>query len=247
MRGQRVSDADIVEWIGRQGAAGASHVAARFGICRNRAYLRLLPLAREGLLEGQWILRARPMLYVASARGLRWRGLGGLGVCRLGAARFEHAWQIAEAVCALGACLPEWRLLSEREIAWRERGRAELLASVRVGVSGGSARRLHRPDLALVSPAGRVVAIEVELTAKEPSRLRAICNGWARARHVDAVYYLALPEAERAVGRAVRRTRAEGRITILPLDQTAEVARLERGAASEPESRPGGGCDDGHR
>ncbi len=237
---QRVSDAEIVEWIGRLGAAGVDHVGARFGICHSWTAKRLLALERDGLLVAHWILRARPALYVASGRGLQWPGLSGLRVCEVGAARFEHLWQIAEAAGALSAGLPDWRLLSEREIAWRERERRELLGSVRVGTSGGSARRLHRPDLVLLSPAGRVVAIEVELTRKEGPRLVAICNGWARARHVDAVYYLANAKPALTVGRAVRRTRAEDRITVLPLGETAEVVRLERGAAN-------GGGDDGHR
>ncbi len=231
----------MVEWIGRMGAAGVSHVEARFGLCRVWTSKRLRTLTREGLLEHHWILRGRPALYAATRRGLRWRGLSGLGVCAVSAARFEHAWQIAEAAGVLGAGLPDWQLRSEREIICQERERRELLASVRVGTSGGSARRLHRPDLALLSPAGRVVAIEVELTAKEPSRLRAICNGWARARHVDAVYYLAEPEPARAVARAVRRTRAEDRIRVLPLGETAEVVRLEREATAN------GGGDDGDR
>jgi hypothetical protein len=98
---------------------------------------------------------------------------------------------------------------------------------------------MHRPDLALLSPQGRVVAIEVELAVKVPTRLASICSGWTRARHVDAVYYLATPAAARAVGRAAKKVRAEERVKILPLGQTAELVGLERQATE------GGG--DGHR
>jgi hypothetical protein len=118
--------------------------------------------------------------------------------------------------------------LSDREILWHERQRRELLASVRVGSRGSDVGKFHRPDLALLSPEGRVIAIEVELSVKTSSELTSICNGWARARHVDAVYYLATPAAARAVGRTAKKTRAEDCLRILPLGQIEDVVRLER-------------------
>lgn len=225
-------DAEIVEWIGRLGAAGVGHVMAHFGVCRCLAFRRLTPLVRSGLLRQYRLLYARPQLYAATWRGLHRSDLGELGVCQVSAGHFEHAWQIAEVAVALLAGLPGWRVLSEREIRWHERQRRKLLASVRVGSAGGDVAAMHRPDLALLSPQGRVVAIEIELAAKRPSRLVAICNGWARARHVDAVYYLASPKAARAVGRAARKTRAEDCVKILSLGQTQELVRLEREAVA---------------
>ena len=65
------------------------------------------------------------------------------------------------------------------------------------------------------------MAVEVELSVKAPRRLAAICRGWARARQVDAVYYLAAPAAARALQRAVSEVRAEDRITVLPLGGVA--------------------------
>ena len=224
----RELDTEIARWIGRLGAADVNHVRAHFALRRSLAYLRLTELVQDGMLAQHRILHNRPALYVATKRGLRRHGLVGLGPCRVSAARFEHTWQIADAAVALAANLSDWRLLSEREILWHERQRRKLLASVRVGSRGAGIAALHRPDLALLSPRGRVVAIEIELTAKEPPRLAAICSGWARARHVDAVYYLASPTAARAVSRAAKKTRAEDRLRILPLGQTAELVRLER-------------------
>ncbi len=223
-------DVEIVEWIGRLGAVGVDHVMAHFGISRNSAFRHLTPLVRSGLLTQHRLLFSRPQLYVVTRAGLRWRDLGELGVCQVSAGRFEHTWQIAEVAVTLLAGLPDWRVLSEREILRHERQRRELLASVRVGPGYGDIPAMHRPDLALLSPHGRVAAIEVELWAKTPARLVTICNGWARARHVDAVYYLASPKAARAVGRAVQKTRAEDWIKVLPLEQTHELMRLEREA-----------------
>lgn len=230
-------NAEIVGWIGGLGAAGVPHVEAH--LAPNRSYSKtwisrgLMELAHAGLLAQHRILVRRPALYVATRKGLRWRGLDGLGPCKVSDARFEHAWQIADAAVALAAGLPDWKVMSDREILWYERKRHELIASTRVGSNG----KLHRPDLALLSPDGRVVAVEVELSEKEPSRLAAICNGWARARHVDVVYYLSTPAVARAVSRAARKTRSEDCVRILPLGQTQDVVRLEREAT-------GGGDDE---
>ncbi len=68
--------------------------------------------------------------------------------------------------------------------------------------------------------------MEVELSVKAPRRLAAICLGWARARHVEAVYYLAPSAAARAVERAVAETRAEDRIVVLPLGQPEALAAI---------------------
>ncbi|MGH2853388.1 MAG: hypothetical protein ACRDLF_04255 [Solirubrobacteraceae bacterium] len=43
----------------------------------------------------------------------------------------------------------------------RERADCELVASARVGALPGGRPALHRPDLALIGPAGRVLAVRV--------------------------------------------------------------------------------------
>ncbi len=116
-------------------------------------------------------------------------------------------------------------MLSEREIRAHERDEGELLASARVGELPGGRPALHRPDLALLSPQGRLLAVEVELSVKAPARLAAICRGWARARHVNGVYYLATPQAVRAVSRGVAEMRAGDQITVLPLERDRGAAR----------------------
>jgi hypothetical protein len=58
-----------------------------------------------------------------------------------------------------------------------------------------------------------VLAVEVELSVKAPRRLQAICRGYARARHINHVYYLANRATARAVSRAVDVTRSQDRIT----------------------------------
>jgi hypothetical protein len=62
------------------------------------------------------------------------------------------------------------------------------------------------------------VAVEVELTVKAPERLEEICRGWARAHWVAGALYLASPEAQRAVERAIDRAYAHERVVVVPLE-----------------------------
>lgn len=224
-------DGQIVGWIGRLGAAGAEHVEVRFGMKDITTYRRLAGLVADGLLVRRRLLYQRPGLYVATRKALRWRGPSGLPVCPVTPGTFEHTWQVAGAAAAFDRNLSDWQVWSERELRWHERQEQKLLGSARVGTKG-ERDVLHRPDLVLISPQGRVVAVEVEFTAKARPRLVAICRGWARARHVDAVYYLAAPQVAPAVGRAVRETRAEDYVRVLGLEDIGEVVAREGGVCA---------------
>jgi hypothetical protein len=229
---QTEKDTEIVGWVGRVGAAGAEHVMARFGMGRSWAYARLSRLVADGLLEQKTLLYRKPGLYVASAEGLRWCGLQRLGVYRVGPGGFQHSQEVATAAVALHAGLPGWEVVSEREIRVHESDTGELLASVRVGELPGGRPALHRPDLAVISPEGRVLAVEVELSVKAPRRLAGICRGYARARHVERVYYLAASAAGRAAGRAVAEIRAQDRVVVLALGDVEALIAAECGEAS---------------
>jgi len=228
---QTERDREIVDWVGRVGAAGAEHVQTRFGMGRSQAYARLNKLAADRLLEQRSVLYRQAGLYVATIHGLRWCHLQQLGVFRVGPVGFEHARQLAHTAAELHHLLADWRILTDRELRAQETGTRQLIASVRVGELPGGQPALHRPDLALFGPDGRTVAVEIELSIKARRRLEVICRGYARARHLDHTYYLATAAAARAVNRAVADTRAEDRIAVLPLDAIHTLAQLERGAA----------------
>ncbi|HUB74652.1 MAG TPA: hypothetical protein VL979_11520 [Solirubrobacteraceae bacterium] len=225
-------DAEIVGWIGGLGAAGAEHVMARFGMGRSWAYARLSRLVVGGLLEQRALLYRQPGLYLATGEGLRWHGLERLGVYRVGPGGFQHAWVLAGVAAALYRGLPGWGLLSERELRVVEVERRELVGSVRVGELPGGRPALHRPDLVAVGLDGRRVAVEVELSVKAPRRLAAVCQGYARARHIEHAYYLATAPVARAVERAVAEVRAGDRVTVLGLSDVALLSRLAWGEAS---------------
>ncbi len=220
---QTSKDREIVCWLGRLGAGGAEHVMSQFGMGRSWAYARLNKLVTDGLLAQRTLLYRQAGLYIATAEGLRWCGLQRMGVQRVGPGGFEHAWQVANV--AAEPVREGWRMLSERDIRWQEAETGGLIASAQLGELPSGRAALHRPDLAFVSPANGTFAIEVELSLKGARRLDAICRAYARARHIEQVIYLATPQAARSVERAVARTRAEDRITVLPFDEPGALAR----------------------
>ena len=225
---QTERDALIVDWVGRIGAAGAEHVMRRFGMGRSWAYTRLSRQVALGALEERRLLYRQPGLYVATSDGLRGQGLSRLGVYRVSPGGFVHAREVAAAAAALHFALPGFQLLAERELRLVESDEGKLLASVKVGELADGLPALHRPDLVVrrgrqdAGGRGRAVGEGAEAAAR-------ICTAYARARHVDHVYYLAEPAPARAVARAIAETRAESRITVLPLADAAALGRLEAG------------------
>jgi hypothetical protein len=186
-------------------------------------------LTRDGLLEHHTVLYGRPGMYTATLAGLRWKGIGHLGVFSVRPGSFEHAWQVAHTAVQLAKAMADWEVMSERQLRSAESEFGKLVASVQVGQATTGAK-LHRPDLVLTCKRGLVIPIEVELSTKSASRLTAICRGWARARHINTVYYLAAPGPARAVARAIRSTNAGDRIRVLDLDEIPTLANEQYAA-----------------
>ena len=169
---QTERDSQIVSWVGGLGAAGAEHVMSEFGMSRSIAYQRLNSLTRDGLLEHHTVLYGRPGMYTATLAGLRWKGIAHLGVFSVRPGSFEHAWQVAQTATKLGKAMPDWDVMSERQLRSVENEYGTLVASIQVGRTTANAK-LHRPDLVLTCKRGLVIPIEVELSTKAASRLAA--------------------------------------------------------------------------
>ena len=223
---QTTRDQEILSWLARVGAAEAGHVMCRFAMGRSKAYERLGRLVQLGLVVHRRDALGRSGTYCASRRGLRACGQSGLGLQRPRIAEDAHVRALTALVVELELGLAAWDVLAERELRWLERDTSALIGSVRLGAIGENAV-IHRPDVALLSPAGRAVSVELELTVKAHRRLVTICRAYGRARHLHAVYYLATPAAARAVSRAVKVEQAQERITVLALDGVGELITRE--------------------
>jgi hypothetical protein len=213
--------AAILQWTARIGAVTAEALAHRHEISVASARARLRAAESARLVVRRRPLTGEPALYTATRAGLRASGLQGLDPCRVNASNALHAIACARAAAALERCYPDQRVLGERELRAEERQILVPLASARMPPGVYSGRPLHRPDLVLWprgADAGLPVPVEVELTVKAPLRLANICRAWARCRSIAGVLYLAAPEVEPALMRAIEKADASKRVVVVPLD-----------------------------
>jgi hypothetical protein len=211
----------MLQWAARMGAVTAEALAERQGITLASARSRLQAAVRDRLLSRWRPLVGQPALYAITRAGLHASGLRGLDPCRVSPANALHLIACARVAAAVERCYPDHRVLGERELRRDERELGVRIASARLGTGPEGGPQLHRPDLVLWpvgADGGLPVAVEVELTIKSPRRLAAICTAWARCRCVAGVLYLAAPEVERALERALERVDAGERIAVVPLE-----------------------------
>ncbi len=211
----------VVRWAAGLGAVTAEALAEHLGVSVASARGRLGAAEGERLLERHRPLTGQPALYTVTRAGLRAAGVRGLDPCRVSASNALHLIECARVAAALERCYPDHRVQGERELRSEEHECRRALASAELGGGARGEAPRHRPDLVLwpAGPDGGLpVAVEVELTVKAPERLAAICLAWARARCVAGVLYLAPPEVERAVQRAIDRAHAHERVVVVPLE-----------------------------
>lgn len=217
-QGAAARDREIVCWIGRLGAATLDQVRARFGLGRTVAYRRIAACIEAGLLDRVRLLHGQPALLRATSRGLRYAGLA-LPVARLSPELFAHWLTCAWVEIRLASEPRAPSVVTERELRFHERLERRPIASATLGENPGGSPRLHRPDLVIAIDES-VVAVEVELTPKAPSRLEGIVRAWCRARCVEAVRYYAAPGATmRGLQRAVERVHADERVELRRLEE----------------------------
>ncbi len=218
---------EIMQWTARMGAVTDEALADHLDVTVPSARGRLMALEKAGWLSRKRLLAKQPALYTVTRAGLRIGGLQGLDACRVSASNANHLIVCARVAAALERCYPDHRVLGERELRRDERERGMPLASARLGIAPDGGPLMHRPDLVLRPEGpesddglegGLPVAVEVELTVKAPQRLTEICRAWARCRCVAGVLYLAPPEVERALDRAIEQAGAGERIVVVSLD-----------------------------
>jgi hypothetical protein len=211
---------DLLGWTARLGAVTAEALADRQRTSVATARARLRAAEKRGLLARRALLAGGPALYAITRSGLRAAGARALEPARVSPANAGHMIACARVAAALQRCYPDHSLLGERELRRDERECGRLLASALLGSGRDGQPLVHRPDLVLWPTgldSGLPVAVEVELTVKSPRRLAGICLAWARCRCVAGVLYLAMPDVERALARALAQVDAGERIVVVPL------------------------------
>ena len=213
----------MLRWAAGLGAVTADALAAHERCEREvSARARLAAAQRDGLTRCWRLLRDEPPLYTVTRAGLRAAGVRGIAPGRVSAGGAAHAVACCRAAARLETAYPDHRVLGEPAIrAELGEGRLRLPAPGPVLRGQAPSPHSHRPDLVLVpqggGPGRRPIAVEIELTAKAPDRLEAICRAWARERSMGGTIYIAAPGVVPALARAVERARAADRILILQI------------------------------
>lgn len=221
----------LLRWTARMGAVTAEACAVHAGCSAPSARSRLNAATHAGLLSRKRPLADQPALYTITGPGRRATGLREPDPCRVTASNARHLIVCAEVAAALERSYPDHRVLGERELRRDEQEIGAAIASASMTAMSSGRPPLHRPDLVLCPPAGArelPVAVEVELTIKAPRRLADICRAWARCRCVAGVLYLAAPDVEPALARAIERAHAGERIATVPLGALAHRSAAPR-------------------
>lgn len=210
----------MVRWTAGLGAVTAEALAHREAISLPAARGRLHAAVAAGLLIASRPLHGASTLYTVTPAGLRAVQCE-LDICRVRPGNARHLIACATVAAGLERCYPHHTVSGERQLRREEREHRTLLASATIGRDSDGEPLSHRPDLVLwprFHAAGSLpLAIEVELTVKAQRRLETICLAWARCQLVAGTLYMAAPEVQRPLARAIERTCAGSRVIALPL------------------------------
>lgn len=210
----------MIRWTAGLGAVTAEALAHHQEISLASGRGRLQAAVAQQLLAAQRPLHCAPALYSVTPAGMRAAG-GDLDPCRVTPSNARHLIACAAAAAGLARCYPDHLVGGERDLRRQERDHGRRLASALLGRGPDGQPLLHRPDLVLwpaKTPARSLpLAVEVELTVKAARRLEGICRAWARCDLIAGVLYLAAPEVERPLQRAIERARAHERVIAVPL------------------------------
>lgn len=198
VRGPGPRSLEALRWIERLDAVGLDALGCAIGFGRRAGYSHVRRLEAEGLVRRVYDREGSLVAITPSGRRRARPDLSDRRCIQLGAVRSRAAHARATSWLAARATLRGQTWLSEREIG---PGSGWLLT--RVG--GGSPT--HRADLGVVVEGVRV-AVEVELTAKAPTRLRAILSAYEDRIAAGALAGVAYVCDDERVDHAVRRAAA---------------------------------------
>ncbi len=199
-------DLETLSFAAEQRVVLADHVAALRGTSSNAAAGRLRSLSTAGFLSAHRPFDRGPTCFQIARPGLGAIDADLNAPRRLDLRSCEHelgaAWLWLAA--SDGAFGPLREVLGERRLRSSDakpEGRGAPYGVRLGGVGPGGRERLHYPDLLLIDPGGRRIAIELELTSKSRGRREKILAGYAADARVDVVLYLV---RDRRVGRAIQ-------------------------------------------
>jgi hypothetical protein len=186
---------DLLSFIAEHRLVLVGHARVRLGMVSAEAARACLgSLTRAGLLRRDPRFNSKAAPYQITRKGLAVVG-SDLPSPRMNLQGYAHdaglAWLWLAAHAGMFGPLRE--VISERRMRSHdgsEDGRREPLAVRLGGVGPGGHARLHYPDLLLVEPNGRRIALELELSGKKRTDRERILAGYGADPRIEAVLYL---------------------------------------------------------
>jgi hypothetical protein len=216
----------------------ADHVVALTDRSRSTASARLRALVGAGFLREERVFDGHRPCFLITSKGLNVIG-SVLPAPRIDLRAYTHdiglAWLWLAARSGSFGALDE--IHGERRLRSRDAAadRADQPLGVRLGGFGPHGReRLHYPDLLLIAPDRRRIALELELSWKGRRRREDIMTGYAFDNRISAVLYFV---EDRRLGSSIldsaRRLGISARVHVQPVWVTVRAP----GAASIAASR----------
>jgi hypothetical protein len=204
-------DVEMLVWIGRHGIVTPEQVARRFFARdigepgRGAAYRRLRKLRELGLIRSDHTFYMEPSVLRLTTGGARLADTG-VGPARLVMAEVRHSLGIVDLTEQLLEKHKRATLTTEREL--RVERRQELAARTRrVG-------RGRLPD-AILTIAGKQIAIELDLTSKRSNDYDRILKKYLGEKYAEIWWYVKPRVVPRLVD-IVKRNRADDLVTVRP-------------------------------
>lgn len=188
-------DLELLEFIASQRFVLARHVEAWLQASEVVAYRRLRGLVRSGMVAYARLFARRPGCYRITASGLAViESTLPRPVIDLRSYRHDLGAVWLWLASREGRFCEADQILSERQMRSDDQRPVPHLDGAPFGIPlGGYARdgrpRLHFPDVLVLRPDKRRVALELELTLKSRKRLEAIIAGYAAEPRIEQVVY----------------------------------------------------------
>jgi hypothetical protein len=229
-----------------------AHVQALLRCSESAAQARLSRLCGGGFLLDEKILHKQPGTYRSTRKGLD-AVQSKLRAPNIDLGKYDH--EIGAAWLWLGARNEAFgtmrQVLAERRLRSRDATadeRSEPLAVRLGGIGRGGGPRLHYPDLLLVDPSGRRIAIELELSSKGRTRREQILAGYASdVRFAAVVYVVAEQRLAQSLEASARQLGLSELVHVRQVRWAARAPQAGQGSARSRElgatAQPSGAAD----
>jgi hypothetical protein len=241
------ADLELLRFLAEHRFLLNEHAAALGGVTQQTANRRLTRLVESGYARREPGFRGQSPLHLITYGGLRALG-SKLPTPRPDLQNYEHDVGLAWLWLAArnGTFGPLREILAERTLRSREGSRAQGAEhfAVRLGGRGpGGRESVHYPDLLLTTADGRRVAVELELSGKERTRLETILSGYGADPRIAGVVYLVESQSvARSVERAARKVGVSDLVRLQRVrlktarPTAASAAAMERSTAATQSS-----------